>query len=73
MPVLDGRLADGSRLNVVLYPVALNGPGVTIRKFPEENFTLEELIASETLSAEEGKFLKAAVKAGYNIFISGGT
>lgn len=73
MPVLDGRLADGSRLNVVLYPVALNGPAVTIRKFPEENFTLEELIAAETLSAEEGKFLKAAVKAGYNIFISGGT
>lgn len=73
MPVLDGRLLDGSRLNAVLYPVALNGPAVTIRKFPDKNFSLEELINAGTLTKEEGEFLKNAVRTGYNIFISGGT
>lgn len=72
-PIVDARLADGSRVNVVLYPVALNGPIVTIRKFPREQITMEQLIQFGTLDEELADFLKILVAAGYNIFISGGT
>ena len=73
MPIVDGRLEDGSRLNAVLSPVALNGPCVTIRKFPDKNFTPEDMVNSKTCSAEEMEFLKKAVECGFNIFVSGGT
>ncbi|SHK02342.1 pilus assembly protein CpaF [Hespellia stercorisuis DSM 15480] len=72
-PIVDARLKDGSRVNVVLNPVALNGPIVTIRKFPKESITMEQLIKWETISREVAEFLQIMVNARYNIFISGGT
>ena len=72
-PSVDARLADGSRVNVVLYPVALNGPIVTIRKFSREAITMQELIRKQSISPEIDEFLKKLVIAKYNIFISGGT
>ncbi|MCI7100167.1 MAG: CpaF family protein [Lachnospiraceae bacterium] len=71
-PIVDARLADGSRLNVVLPPVSLAGPVVTIRKFPEQ-FTADQLIEKNSISEECAAFLRRLVKARYNIFISGGT
>lgn len=73
VPIVDARLADGSRVNVVLDPVALNGPILTIRKFPEEAITMEKLIQWESISQEAADYLKVLVQAGYNIFISGAT
>lgn len=73
IPIVDARLKDGSRVNVVLDPVALNGPILTIRKFPEEAITMEDLILWESISQEAAEYLKVLVKAGYNIFISGAT
>lgn len=73
MPIVDGRLEDGSRLNAVLYPVALNGPAVTIRKFPQQNFTWEMLVASGTVTEAEAAFLEQMVRCRMNIFVSGGT
>ena len=73
IPIVDARLKDGSRVNVVLDPVALNGPILTIRKFPEEAITMEVLIRWESISQEAAEYLKVLVKAGYNIFISGAT
>lgn len=73
VPIVDARLSDGSRVNVVLDPVALNGPILTIRKFPEEAITMEKLIEWESLSQEAADYLKILVQAGYNIFISGAT
>lgn len=72
-PIADARLSDGSRVNAVLYPVALNGPILTIRKFPKDQMTMEQLIGLGALSEELAQFLKMLVIAGYNIFISGGT
>ena len=72
-PIVDARLADGSRVNVVLSPVAINGPIVTIRKFPKETITMNQLIQWESISTEVKEFLSMLVTAGYNIFISGGT
>jgi len=72
-PIVDTRLADGSRVNVVLKPIALNGPIVTIRKFPLEKLTMDQLIQWGSISAEIADFLKLLVKARYNIFVSGGT
>ncbi len=72
-PIVDARLSDGSRVNVILDPVALNGPIVTIRKFPKEAFTMEQLISWNSLSKEVAGILAIYVTAGYNIFISGGT
>lgn len=72
-PIVDARLEDGSRVNVVLAPVALNGPVVTIRKFPRESITMEQLVAWNSISQEVVDFLETLVKAKYNIFISGGT
>ena len=70
---MDARLPDGSRVNVVLYTVALNGPIVTIRKFPKENITMEQLVQWEAVGPELVPFLKRLMEAKYNIFISGGT
>lgn len=72
-PIVDTRLEDGSRVNVVLDPIALNGPIVTIRRFPEEGMTIEKLIAYGSITPEVAVFLSQLVKAKYNIFISGGT
>lgn len=72
-PIVDARLEDGSRVNVVLPPVALNGAIMTIRKFPREFFTMEKLIEMESITAEAAHFLEVLVKAKYNLFISGGT
>lgn len=72
-PIVDARLADGSRVNVVLEPVAINGPIVTIRRFPKEQITIQHLIALETLDMALADFLERLVVSGYNIFISGGT
>lgn len=72
-PIVDARLPDGSRVNVVLAPIALNGPIVTIRKFARESITMKQLIAWHSISQEVAAFLATLVAAGYNIFISGGT
>ena len=72
-PIVDARLEDGSRVNVVLYPVALNGPVVTIRKFPKEVITMEDLIRLGSISREIAEFLEKLVVSRYNIFVSGGT
>ncbi len=70
-PIVDTRLADGSRVNVVLDPIALNGPIVTIRRFPEEGMTIQKLIGYGSITPEAAVFLQKLVKAKYNIFISG--
>lgn len=72
-PIVDSRLSDGSRVNVVLNPIAINGPVVTIRKFPEHSITMDKLIEIGSISLSVAEFLKLLVKAKYNIFISGGT
>lgn len=72
-PIVDARLEDGSRVNVVLKPVALNGPIMTIRKFPKDTVTMEQLIAWGSITEEAVRFLKILVKSKYNIFVSGGT
>lgn len=72
-PIVDARLEDGSRVNVVLKPVALNGPIMTIRKFPKEKVTMDQLISWGSVNEEVVEFLKMIVKAKYNIFVSGGT
>lgn len=72
-PIVDARLLDGSRVNVVLPPIALDGPTVTIRKFPETPMTVEQLIAYKSITEEVAEVLERLVKAKYNIFISGGT
>lgn len=72
-PIVDARLPDGSRVNVILSPVALNGPIVTIRKFPKESITMAQLIEWNSVSEEVAAFLSTLVISGYNIFISGGT
>ncbi|MDE5965811.1 MAG: Flp pilus assembly complex ATPase component TadA, partial [Lachnospiraceae bacterium] len=72
-PVVDARLSDGSRVNVVLPPVALNGAVMTIRRFPKEPITMERLTDMGSLTKQAAKLLSLLVKSGYNIFISGGT
>jgi pilus assembly protein CpaF len=72
-PIVDTRLKSGARVNVVLYPVSLDGPAVSIRKFPKEPITMEKLLAFHSISEEMVQFLKTLVKARYNLFISGGT
>lgn len=71
-PIADARLQDGSRVHVVLAPVAVDGPVLTIRKFPEP-ITMDKLIGLGSITREAAQFLKTAVRAGYNIFVSGGT
>lgn len=72
-PIVDTRLIDGSRVNIVLHPVSLDGSSVSIRKFPREPMNMERLLAYDSLSEEIAAFLEKLVKAGYNIFVSGGT
>lgn len=72
-PIVDARLEDGSRVNIVLAPVALNGPILTIRKFSKEPYTIEKLVEVGSLSEEAAYVLKKLVESKYNIFISGGT
>ena len=72
-PIADTRLPDGSRVNVVLPPVAINGPAVSIRKFPKDPILMEQMIEGQSISRECAEFLEKLVRAGYNIFISGGT
>jgi len=72
-PIVDARLQNGSRVNVVLKPIALNGPIVTIRRFPEKPIDMKRLIELGALDEETNQFLKKLVLAGYNILISGGT
>nr|MBQ8253094.1 CpaF family protein [Lachnospiraceae bacterium] len=72
-PIVDARLENGSRVNVVLAPVALNGPILTIRRFPDKPIGVEDLLVMGSVSREVVAFLEKLVIAGYNIFISGGT
>ena len=72
-PILDARLPDGSRVNAVYSNVALDGPVLTIRKFPEKPLTMDHLIRTGTITQEAAGFLQKLVLAGFNIFISGGT
>ena len=72
-PIVDARLQDGSRVNVVLPPIALNGPVITIRKFPEKPLTIDDLITYDSITKEVADFLEKLVIAKYNIFIGGGT
>lgn len=72
-PIVDSRLEDGSRVNVVLSPIAINGPAVTIRKFPKNPITMEQLIRWQAVSKEAADMLRDLVIAGYNIFVCGGT
>lgn len=72
-PIVDARLSDGSRVNVVLSPISLGGTAMTIRKFPKEALTMEKLITLHSLPAEVAGLLELLVKSGYNILISGGT
>ena len=72
-PIVDTRLEDGSRVNVVLPPVALDGAVITIRKFAKEKITINQLIKWGTLTREVSDLLEILVVAGYNIFVSGGT
>lgn len=73
MPIADARLPDGARINVVVSPVALNGPIMTIRRFPEHPIEMQDLISFGSVSEEIADFLKVLVRSGFNIFISGGT
>lgn len=72
-PIVDARLSDGSRVNIVLEPVALDGAAISIRKFPKTPLGMEELIGLGALTREAADYLEVLVKSGYNIFVSGGT
>lgn len=72
-PIVDARLSDGSRIHVVLPPAAPDGPILTIRKFPSEPITMEQMIRIGSITREASVFLQRLVLAGYNLFISGGT
>ncbi|EFU38812.1 type II secretion system protein E [Paenibacillus vortex V453] len=72
-PIVDARLKDGSRVNIVLPPIALKGPTMTIRKFPESPMTMHDLVERGALSEEAAELLRVLVKGKYNIFIGGGT
>lgn len=73
MPIVDARLENGARVNAVVYPVALNGPILTIRRFPDEPMTMEKLISLGSLTRECADFLAVLVKARYSMIIGGGT
>lgn len=72
-PIVDTRLSDGSRVNVVLDPISIDGPALTIRRFPDTPLTMDDLINLNTITKEAADFLNILVRCGYNIFISGGT
>ncbi|MTI82201.1 MAG: CpaF family protein [Firmicutes bacterium] len=73
MPMVDARLPDGSRVNAIIPPLALNGPTITIRKFSKDPFTVDDLINFGTMTPEMAQFIEACVKARLNIVVSGGT
>src|SRR6202158_3958765 len=72
-PMVDARLADGSRVNAIISPLAIDGPQLTIRKFTQQAMTLDNLVELNTLTGEVGQFLSACVRGRMNILISGGT
>lgn len=72
-PIVDTRLPDGSRVNIVLQPISIDGSAISIRKFPKQPLLMEDLISLQAINAEAAEFLKTLVFAGYNIFVSGGT
>lgn len=72
-PIVDARLSDGSRVNIVLEPVSIDGSAISIRKFPGNPIRMEDLIRLNSITQEAAEFLRVLVLAGYNIFISGGT
>jgi pilus assembly protein CpaF len=72
-PIVDARLEDGSRVNAIYKNIAINGPILTIRKFPQNQIKMENLIQNNAITSEAAEFLKILVISGYNIFISGGT
>lgn len=72
-PIVDARLSNGARVNAVISPIALDGPILTIRRFPDTPITMEKLIAIGSISEETSHFLQKLVEAGYSIIISGGT
>lgn len=72
-PIVDTRLMDGSRVNIVLSPIAIDGAAITIRKFPEKPFSMEELIRRGAISMEAAELLETLVHARYSILVSGGT
>lgn len=72
-PIVDARLGDGSRVNVVLSPISIDGSCISIRKFSKTPMTMERLIGLESISEEAARMLRLLVRAGYNIFVSGGT
>lgn len=73
VPIVDARLDNGARVNIVMPPVALNGPVITIRRFSDKPITMEDLIRWKSISAEAAEFIRQLVISRYNIFISGGT
>ncbi len=72
-PIVDARLENGARVNVVMNPVAINGPILTIRRFPDDPISMKGLIAFSSITPEAADYLKKLVISGYNIFVSGGT
>ncbi|MEW9698819.1 CpaF family protein [Paenibacillus sp. SI8] len=72
-PIVDARLKDGSRVNVVLPPASLNGPTLTIRKFPEKPMLMDDLIRMDSISKEAAELLQIMIESGFNVFIGGGT
>lgn len=72
-PIVDARLENGARVNVVMNPVAINGPILTIRRFPDDPISMKDLIGFSSITPEAADFLKKIVISGYNIFVSGGT
>ena len=72
-PIVDTRLEDGSRVNIVLSPVAIDGSAVSIRKFPKKPYEMKDLIKMQAITEEAAAFLQKLVEAKYNIFVSGGT
>ncbi len=72
-PIVDARLSNGARVNIVMNPIALNGPIITIRRFPDNPIKMEDLIRFGSINSEAVEFLRKLVISGYNIFVSGGT
>ncbi len=72
-PIVDTRLADGSRVNIVLNPISIEGSAITIRKFPKDSITMKRLVEMGSLTGQAADFLKNLVESGYNIIVSGGT
>ncbi len=72
-PIVDARLENGARVNVVMNPVAINGPILTIRRFPDDPISMKDLIGFTSITPEAAEYLKRLVISGYNIFVSGGT